>query len=198
MQFVLFVLFVQSNVQKKPISRHAKHETVRKKLKHCGFKTFKQSLKHRCDHPCIVVTLASGERSVAVCVWLSVFGLWVECGWSLVSLVLRTTWARPLKLHVYHDELQRQFPPSPFPNQVELTTRLSHENVIQTYAIFKKAGKLVFVMDYASGGDLSKVITMHYGLLSERLAVHAVLDPFLRGLEFMHSKVGMLNIFTLL
>ena len=42
--------------------------------------------------------------------------------------------------------------------------------------------------EYAEGADLFTILQRYGGRLSERLAVQLVLDPFMRVLNYLHSR----------
>ncbi len=46
------------------------------------------------------------------------------------------------------------------------------------------------MQEFAAGGDLLRYITKQGGKLSERQAVHMVLQPFLQALLFLHTQVS--------
>ncbi len=47
---------------------------------------------------------------------------------------------------------------------------------------------MVMVQEYADGGDLFALLHKYGGRLSERIAVQMVLDPFLRVLQYTHTR----------
>lgn len=71
--------------------------------------------------------------------------------------------------------------------EVRLHIGLQHENVITLYAAWQEAGNVVLVQEFAGQGDLWSFIDNNSGRLTERMTVSLVLQPFLRGLQFLHS-----------
>ncbi len=47
---------------------------------------------------------------------------------------------------------------------------------------------MILVQEYADGQDLFSMLHKYGGRLSERLAVQLVLEPFLRVLQYLHSR----------
>ena len=72
--------------------------------------------------------------------------------------------------------------------EVRLHAGLQHENVIKLYAAFKEGDRVVMVQEYADGGDLFSLLQKYGGRLSEKAAVQMVLDPFLRVLQYLHTR----------
>lgn len=76
--------------------------------------------------------------------------------------------------------------------EVWLHARLSHENIIALHAAFQEGDQVIMVEEYADGCDLLALLQRHGGRLSEQLSVQAVLGPFVRALDYMHS-MGILH-----
>ncbi|XP_072553105.1 NUAK family SNF1-like kinase 1 isoform X2 [Salminus brasiliensis] len=51
--------------------------------------------------------------------------------------------------------------------EIEITSSLSHSNIIQIYEVFESREKIVMVMEYASGGELYEYIQMRQRLTEE-------------------------------
>ncbi|PNH09599.1 Serine/threonine-protein kinase Aurora-3 [Tetrabaena socialis] len=72
--------------------------------------------------------------------------------------------------------------------EVRVHSNLSHENVVHLFAAFQEGDKVILVQEYADGSDLFTLLHKYGGRLSERLAVQLVLEPFLRVLQYLHSR----------
>ncbi|GBF96843.1 aurora protein [Raphidocelis subcapitata] len=72
--------------------------------------------------------------------------------------------------------------------EVGLHASLSHENVVTLYAAFQEGDFVVMVQEFADGGDLFALLQKHGGRLGERVAVSLVLEPFLRVLQYLHTR----------
>ncbi|GBF93487.1 aurora protein [Raphidocelis subcapitata] len=72
--------------------------------------------------------------------------------------------------------------------EVALHAALSHENVVAMYAAFQEGDYVILVQEYADGGDLFSLLQKYGGRLSERAAVALVLEPFLRVLQYLHTR----------
>jgi len=72
--------------------------------------------------------------------------------------------------------------------EVRLHSSLQHENVVKLYAAFKEGDRVVMVQEYADGGDLFSLLQKYGGRLGEKVAVQMVLDPFLRVLQYLHTR----------
>eukprot|EP00798_Chlamydomonas_sp_ICE-L_P012871 gene12871-5377_t len=72
--------------------------------------------------------------------------------------------------------------------EVRLHASLQHENIIHLYAAFQEGDKVVMVEEYAGGGDLFSLMQKYGGRLSERMTVSLVMEPFIRVIQFLHSK----------
>ncbi|KXZ43316.1 hypothetical protein GPECTOR_94g638 [Gonium pectorale] len=72
--------------------------------------------------------------------------------------------------------------------EVRVHSNLSHENIVHLYAAFQEGDKVILVQEYADGADLFTLLHKYGGRLSERLAVQLVLEPFLRVLQYLHSR----------
>ncbi|KAI8465173.1 MAG: serine/threonine protein kinase [Monoraphidium minutum] len=72
--------------------------------------------------------------------------------------------------------------------EVALHASLTHENVVALYAAFREGDFVVMVQEYADGGDLFSLLQKYGGRLSERVAVSLVLEPFLRVLQYLHTR----------
>ncbi len=47
---------------------------------------------------------------------------------------------------------------------------------------------MVMVQEFCDGGDLFALLQKYGGRLSERVAVQMVLDPFIRVIQYLHSR----------
>jgi hypothetical protein len=72
--------------------------------------------------------------------------------------------------------------------EVRLHSSLQHENVVKLYAAFKEGDRVVMVQEYADGGDLFSLLQKYGGRLGEKVAVQMVLDPFLRVMQYLHTR----------
>ena len=72
--------------------------------------------------------------------------------------------------------------------EVRLHASLQHENIVKLFAAFKEGDRVVMVQEYADGGDLFSLLQRHGGRLSEKVAVQMVLEPFLRVLNYLHTR----------
>eukprot|EP00798_Chlamydomonas_sp_ICE-L_P015342 gene15342-21429_t len=72
--------------------------------------------------------------------------------------------------------------------EVQTHSALQHENIVHLYASFQEGDKVVLVQEYAGGSDLFHIMHKFGGKVNERLAVQMVLEPFLKVLNFLHSK----------
>jgi hypothetical protein len=72
--------------------------------------------------------------------------------------------------------------------EVRLHSSMQHENVVKLYAAFKEGDRVVMVQEYADGGDLFSLLQKYGGRLGEKVAVQMVLDPFLRVLQYLHTR----------
>jgi len=72
--------------------------------------------------------------------------------------------------------------------EVRLHSSLQHENIVKLYAAFKEGDRVVMVQEYADGGDLFSLLQKYGGRLGEKVAVQMVLDPFLRVLQYLHTR----------
>ena len=72
--------------------------------------------------------------------------------------------------------------------EVRVHSNLCHENIVHLYAAFQEGDKVILVQEYADGSDLFTLLHKYGGRLSERLAVQLVLEPFLRVLQYLHSR----------
>ncbi|GFR43552.1 hypothetical protein Agub_g4645 [Astrephomene gubernaculifera] len=72
--------------------------------------------------------------------------------------------------------------------EVRVHSSLCHENIVHLYAAFQEGDKVILVQEYADGSDLFTLLHKYGGRLSERLAVQLVLEPFLRVLQYLHSR----------
>ncbi|WIA10385.1 hypothetical protein OEZ85_010577 [Tetradesmus obliquus] len=72
--------------------------------------------------------------------------------------------------------------------EVRLHSSCQHENIIKLFAAFQEGDRVVMVQEYADGGDLFNLLQKYGGCLSERIAVQMVLDPFLRVLQYLHTR----------
>ena len=72
--------------------------------------------------------------------------------------------------------------------EVRLHAGLQHENVVKLYAAFKEGDRVVMVQEYADGGDLFSLLQKYGGRLGEKAAVQMVLEPFLRVLQYLHTR----------
>jgi serine/threonine protein kinase len=72
--------------------------------------------------------------------------------------------------------------------EVQVHSSLHHENIVHLLASFQEGEKVVMVQEYADGSDLFALLHKYGGRLSERLAVQMILDPFLRVLQYLHSR----------
>lgn len=72
--------------------------------------------------------------------------------------------------------------------EVRVHAALQHENIVHLYASFQEGDKVIMVEEYADGADLFTLLHKYGGRLSERLAVQMVLEPFMRVLQFLHSR----------
>lgn len=73
--------------------------------------------------------------------------------------------------------------------EVRLHASLQHENIITLHAAFQEGDQVVLVQEYADGSDLFNLLQKYGGRLGERTAVQLVLDPFLRVLQYLHSRM---------
>ncbi|GLC44089.1 hypothetical protein PLESTB_000930600 [Pleodorina starrii] len=72
--------------------------------------------------------------------------------------------------------------------EVRVHSSLCHENIVHLYAAFQEGDKVILVQEYADGSDLFTLLHKYGGRLTERLAVQLVLEPFLRVLQYLHSR----------
>ncbi|KAF8058460.1 hypothetical protein HT031_005584 [Scenedesmus sp. PABB004] len=72
--------------------------------------------------------------------------------------------------------------------EVGLHASLAHENVVALSAAFQEGDFVVLVQEYASGGNLFELLQKYGGRLSEHVAVQLVLEPFLRVLQYLHTR----------
>eukprot|EP00775_Hariotina_reticulata_P011671 gene11671-11814_t len=72
--------------------------------------------------------------------------------------------------------------------EVRLHSSCNHENIVKLFAAFQEGDRVVMVQEYANGGDLFNLLQKYGGCLSERIAVQMVLDPFLRVLQYLHTR----------
>lgn len=72
--------------------------------------------------------------------------------------------------------------------EVRLHSSLQHENILRLFAAFQEGDNVVMVTEYAAHGDLFNFMQKSGGRLSEAKAVTLVMEPFLRVLQYLHSK----------
>ncbi|EFJ49328.1 hypothetical protein VOLCADRAFT_32796, partial [Volvox carteri f. nagariensis] len=71
--------------------------------------------------------------------------------------------------------------------EIKLHARLRHSNIVQYYACFLEQQRVILVTEYATGGDLLRIMYKCGGRLFERQAVNLVLQPFLTALHYLHT-----------
>eukprot|EP00798_Chlamydomonas_sp_ICE-L_P020296 gene20296-27053_t len=72
--------------------------------------------------------------------------------------------------------------------EIRVHSALQHENIVHLYSAFQEGDKIIMVEEYADGSDLFTLLHKYGGRMSERLAVQMVLEPFLKVLDYLHSK----------
>ncbi|GIL76510.1 hypothetical protein Vretimale_6031 [Volvox reticuliferus] len=72
--------------------------------------------------------------------------------------------------------------------EIKLHARLRHSNIVQYYACFLEQQRVILVTEYATGGDLLRIMYKCGGRLFERQAVNLVLQPFLTALHYLHTQ----------
>eukprot|EP00878_Enallax_costatus_P023847 GHUV01025401.1.p1 GENE.GHUV01025401.1~~GHUV01025401.1.p1 ORF type:complete len:365 (+),score=61.91 GHUV01025401.1:110-1204(+) len=72
--------------------------------------------------------------------------------------------------------------------EVGLHAALEHENVVQLSAAFQEGDFVVLVQEYAAGGNLFDMLQKYGGRLTEHVTVQMVLEPFLRVLQYLHTR----------
>ncbi|GLC75256.1 hypothetical protein PLESTF_001614000 [Pleodorina starrii] len=72
--------------------------------------------------------------------------------------------------------------------EIKLHAKLRHSNIVQYYACFLEQQRVILVTEYATGGDLLRIMYKCGGRLFERQAVNLVLQPFLTALHYLHTQ----------
>ncbi|WIA37831.1 hypothetical protein OEZ86_014687 [Tetradesmus obliquus] len=72
--------------------------------------------------------------------------------------------------------------------EVGLHASLAHEHVVQLSAAFQEGDFVVLVQEYAAGGNLFELLQKYGGRLNEHVTVQMVLEPFLRVLQYLHTR----------
>jgi serine/threonine protein kinase len=95
------------------------------------------------------------------------------------QLVVLKSYHMPSICALYQHQIRRE---------VRLHASLGHENVVALHAAFKEGDLVVLVLEHCDGGDLFGLLQRYGGRLTEKVAVQLVLEPFLRVLNYMHSR----------
>ncbi|KAG2499640.1 hypothetical protein HYH03_002579 [Edaphochlamys debaryana] len=72
--------------------------------------------------------------------------------------------------------------------EIELHHQLVHPNIIQLYAAFLDADRIVLVQEYAARGDLFHLLRQMGGRMSEQQVTELVMRPFLDALSYLHAR----------
>lgn len=71
--------------------------------------------------------------------------------------------------------------------EIQLHISLDHPSVIACYAAWKDKDYVYMALEWAPGGDLMTFVQRKGGKLREDVAVTLIIEPFLQGLEVVHS-----------